>query len=189
MAALAALIFLLICSTITESSKIGAQKPKRPKRAVHNSISKEPSNGCQNALSGAWVNQLGSRLQIHHDHDGHLSGTYKTAVEQVPGYAGANHSTVKGTVNGRLVTWTVVWGGSQSVAAWSGQWFCKCGQGARASCETLHTTWILTTAVSSCDHHWGQTRIGHDTFTRELLNADSATDLTNQQPETQTERT
>jgi len=165
MAALAALILLLFCSTlIADSTRTASNKHKSHKtRATSNTISKEPT-GCHDSLSGTWVNQLGSRLQLHVDHDGHLTGTYKTAVEQVPGYAGTNHSSVKGSVNGRLVTWTVVWGGSQSVAAWSGQWFCKCEQSGTE--ETIHTTWLLTTAASTCDHHWGQTRIGHDTFTR-----------------------
>jgi len=123
-------------------------------------------DGCDD-LTGTWINQLGSRLVIQVANDGHLSGVYKTAVEQTTGYAGSNHSNVKGTVNGKLVTWTVAWAGGRSLAAWTGQCFHECRGDLHE--VSIHTTWTLTTLVDECRSRWSATRIGQDVFTRESL--------------------
>jgi len=125
------------------------------------------NDGCSN-LIGSWVNQQGSRFVIQTVSGGsHLRGLYKSAVEQVAGSAGSNHSHAIGVISGRLITFSVAWAGGRSVTAWSGQCFQVCNDKLQET--TLHTTWTLTTLVDSCQNKWSQTHIGQDVFVRESL--------------------
>jgi len=125
-------------------------------------------------LTGFWYNQHGSELYFEQSEDGSLLGEFRTNVETSPGIAGDTFSIVKGTTSGNLVTFHVAYRGGRSIATWTGQFHTQCDRNSifykpSQSNSVLHTTWLLTTGVDSCDDHWMQTRIGQDVFTRRGL--------------------
>lgn len=129
-------------------------------------INRTTKNRCR--IEGIWYNNLGSEVIINATSEpGVLVGEYRTAVERELGAAGQGPSRVIGhtSTNGEHLTFgmTVVWRNGQSVSSWTGQCHLCDGE------ETLHTTWILTSHVDTCDDKWMANRIGQDTFKRHEL--------------------
>jgi len=125
-------------------------------------------------FNGYWYNQHGSELFLEQSAEGHLQGEYRTNVESSNGIAGTTHSPVKGSVSGNIFSFQVTWQGGRSVTTWTGQYHTRCSRQSlfykpSQSNSVLHTTWLLTTAVESCDDAWKQTRIGQDVFTRRAM--------------------
>ncbi|XP_022103440.1 fibropellin-3-like [Acanthaster planci] len=116
-------------------------------------------------IEGIWYNKLGSEVIINATSEpGVLVGEYRTAVERNLGSAGQGPSRLIGhtSTNGEYPTFgmTVVWRNGQSVSSWTGQCHLCDGE------ETLHTMWILTSHVDSCDDKWMANRIGQNIFKR-----------------------
>ena len=110
-------------------------------------------------ISGAWTNQLGSRLVVEVDESGLVTGTFE------PGVSGdGNRHTVSGYVDpspgegaaplGLVVTWQP----AHSVTVWSGHY--------HRDKDTINATWLL--ASHPADHRdWHAMTLGHDSFGRE----------------------
>ncbi|KAK2192235.1 hypothetical protein NP493_36g03003 [Ridgeia piscesae] len=116
-------------------------------------------------LGGRWYNQLGSVLVLHHSQDGELTGTYETQVEQKHGSAGNAHShIVVGAAPynkpASVFGFAVMFNSGGSTCAWTGQCHICNGE------ETLMTSWLLRSRVTTCIDKWKSTLIGQDTFTR-----------------------
>jgi len=168
----ALLLAILVFACTTEANN--RQKVKKKYLQTNRFNSRDPSiavpaeNGpCQ--LNGHWYNQHGSELYINQTNENQFCGEYRTAVEvdetsqnaELMGY-------VRGSVVGRLFTFSVYWKDGQSVTTWSGQCHKPCDMGYFSSDHTtLHTTWLLTSRQESCDRHWMSTRIGQDIFARD----------------------
>jgi len=120
-------------------------------------------------LNGLWYNQHGSELFINHTDETHFCGEYRTAVEvDETSQSGELMGHVRGKVIGKLMTFNVFWKNGDSVTTWSGQCHKPCDMGYFSSDHTtLHTSWLMTSQVESCDRHWMATRTGQDIFTRD----------------------
>jgi len=120
-------------------------------------------------LNGLWYNQHGSELYINHTDETHFCGEYRTAVEvDVGRQNGELMGHVRGKVIGKLMTFNVFWKDGESVTTWTGQCHKPCDMGYFSSEHTtLHTSWLMTSKVDSCDRHWMATRMGQDIFTRD----------------------
>ncbi len=109
-------------------------------------------------VSGLWVNQFGSLLEIECDGAGHVTGTFESGVgggsgrHEVIGFVDPTPSTVTVPV-GLVVTWRP----AHSVTVWSGHY--------RSDEDTIAATWLL--AGEPADHQdWHATTVGHDLFHR-----------------------
>jgi len=120
-------------------------------------------------LNGHWYNQHGSELFINHTDEVNFCGEYRTAVElEQSSQMSELMGQVRGKVVGKLLTFNVFWKNGESVVTWSGQCHKPCDMGYFSSDHTtLHTTWLMTSRVESCDRHWMSTRTGQDIFTRD----------------------
>jgi len=120
-------------------------------------------------LNGLWYNQHGSELYINHTDEMHFCGEYRTAVEvDATSQSGELMGHVRGKVIGKLLSFNVFWKNGESVTTWTGQCHKPCDMGYFSSDHTtLHTNWLMTSTVESCDRHWMATRTGQDIFTRD----------------------
>jgi len=113
-------------------------------------------------LSGTWINQHGSFMEINHSADGTLSGKYYTAVEEEMGASGGIQQIHGMAGKGKPTTFgmIVTFKDGKTTAAWSGQYhFCD-GE------QTLSTTWVMTSLSKTCKEDWKANRIGQDRFVR-----------------------
>jgi len=120
-------------------------------------------------LNGLWYNQHGSELYINHTDEMNFCGEYRTGVEvDATSQSGEIMAHVRGKVIGKLLTFNVFWKNGESVTTWTGQCHKPCDMGYFSSDHTtLHTNWLMTSKVESCDRHWMATRTGQDIFTRD----------------------
>jgi len=115
---------------------------------------------CQ--LSGTWINQHGSFLELSQSADGTLTGKYYSAVEASKGASAGTQIIYGKAGKGKPTTFgfVVSFKDGQSTSAWSGQYhFCD-GE------QTLTTTWVMTTLTKTCDEEWKANRVGQDRFVR-----------------------
>jgi len=109
-------------------------------------------------ISGTWFNQLGSRLEMHDDANGGLTGWFdvmsgtEAGKNPLTGYVEPNPG---GAV---ALGFAVSWQRTRSVTVWSGH----LAEGG----DVIDTTWLLS--GGSIGHgSWGSTLVGHDVFRRE----------------------
>jgi len=120
----------------------------------------KPADCCP--LSGTWINQHGSFMELNHAPDGTLTGKYYSAVEESKGASGGVQLIHGKAGKGKPTTFgfTVSFKDGKSTAAWSGQYhFCD-GE------QTLSTTWVMTSLSKTCTEDWKYNRIGQDRFVR-----------------------
>jgi hypothetical protein len=117
-------------------------------------------------ISGVWYNELGSKMILHADKKGSLSGKYHSAVGDAQDFyilAGRFDACPPLDGSGDSVGWAVTFRNDKrnahSTATWSGQYFDdKDG-------ERILTQWLLTSSTAP-GSVWNSTNIGHDTFFR-----------------------
>jgi hypothetical protein len=111
-------------------------------------------------LTGAWVNELGSRLYIEQDPSGSLHGTYVSAVGDLAGrpnpllgFCDLGSREGAGTI-GFVVHWT-----DHGVTSWVGHY--------DPIAREITTSWLLAyPARMHPAESWKSTLVGHDTFHR-----------------------
>ncbi len=109
-------------------------------------------------ISGTWYNQLGSRLELHADSTGRLSGTFHSGVggAAVPcavtgSFDPAPHHEVS------VVGFVVLWPDAHAVTVWSGHY--------HPDEDVITAMWLL---AGECNDQgeWRSTHVGHDLFSR-----------------------
>ncbi len=121
------------------------------------------------AISGDWVNELGSHVTFVAHRDGTLTGTYHTAVggPTQDGVINGSWAPVDDDDGGVLIGWTVLWkakdGTPISVATWSGRLYAPTNSEPHLK---INTTWLLTSAIPREDK-WQSVTTNQDTFTKE----------------------
>lgn len=115
-------------------------------------------------LAGTWYGELGSRLDLIVHKDGHITGTYMTAVGTAEGVfdvtGWVDTEAIDGNRSfGMVVLWRNPHGNYHSVTSWSGQYRTVDGD------ELLNVTWLLTKETHLKDD-WLSTFVGTDVFTR-----------------------
>jgi Avidin family len=109
-------------------------------------------------LSGPWFNQLGSRLDLQADVEGHLGGTIQSPVGGVRGsHPVTGYFDVGSGARDRAVGFAASWGSANSVTVWSGHY--------RGDEGVIVANWLLTTSEPGAGE-WRSTLIGHDQFRR-----------------------
>jgi hypothetical protein len=112
-------------------------------------------------ISGKWYNQLGSRLDLHIDDTGLISGFFRSSVGEIEGrhpitgYFDPTPDNRRGAL-GIAVSWHP----AHAVTVWSGHY--------EADSESIVATWLLTGGPFG-ELEWRSTLIGHDIFSRELV--------------------
>ena len=125
-------------------------------------------------LSGAWFNQLGSRLDLQADDDGRLRGTYQSPVGGVEGtHPVTGYFDADGDGPDRAVGFAVRWQSACSVTVWSGHF--------QVADEVLLTTWLLSGGALG-PGEWRATLIGHDEFHRSPPGAEVVTGVASSVP-------
>eukprot|EP00112_Aurelia_sp_Birch-Aquarium-sp1_P010322 Seg221.3 transcript_id=Seg221.3/GoldUCD/mRNA.D3Y31 product=Streptavidin-V2 protein_id=Seg221.3/GoldUCD/D3Y31 len=111
-------------------------------------------------LTGTWVTESGTYIDITQNADGSLTGKYYSLgvdgnaaeSEVIHGQAGDGKPTTFGMV--------VAFKDGKSTKAWTGQYqFC-------GSEATLMTRWMLTSLSKSCGSQWKSNHSGEDIFVR-----------------------
>ena len=111
------------------------------------------------ALSGTWVNQLGSHLTLRVEGDGVLRGDYRSGMGPLAGRSHPLQGLYDAPAEGApvLLSFVVDWTEAHCVTAWSG--LCL------PSKDEIHTTWLMTSETPPGEE-WRATVIGHDVFRR-----------------------
>ncbi len=125
------------------------------KAAVRNEASAERGPD----LSGRWRSQCGSEMVLHVSEDGHVKGSYRSAVGSVDPLS---EFPLVGWASGDLLSFTVSFGG-RGIAAWVGQHAGATAEGhitalwhlAEDIPEDLEPGWL-----------WYGVKTGADTFSR-----------------------
>lgn len=89
------------------------------------------------AIAGHWRNERGSTLVLRVD-GSTLNGTYRTAVgnaDPIDDYA------LSGLIAGNLLTFSVLWAGSDSLTSWTGRY--------EPNDDRIHTLWHLVRSHAS----------------------------------------
>ncbi|MBA2749362.1 MAG: hypothetical protein H0U45_11635 [Tatlockia sp.] len=112
-------------------------------------------------FNGAWVNELGSRMDLLVARDGKITGIYKTAVGSPGNLEGFD---LLGFASGDLISFTVNFGKYGSLTSW-------CGQHTEdvAGSTIIKTMWILAQNVpdpQEPNNLWGAVLTGSNNFTR-----------------------
>jgi Avidin family len=118
------------------------------------------------SLSGEWINELGSRMKLEADEDGHLGGTYHTQVGNAEGvYPLVGVYDADGAAGSQSLAFCVSWKNDESqqslATAWAGQ-FQRDEEG-----DVIRTTWLLTRETDNPDD-WESTNVGQDVYRRVL---------------------
>ncbi|KAF7297531.1 Avidin family protein [Mycena indigotica] len=122
-------------------------------------------------LSGMWVNELMSTMNLTAHPSGWLNGWYNSAVGNAQNsyaLAGRFDTAPPGEANSTGITlgWAVAYQNSDrnahSTAVWSGQFFA----GASEWEDVIMTQWVLTTS-STLENNWGAARVGGNKFMRQ----------------------
>ena len=115
-------------------------------------------NSVATQVSGVWINQFGSRLEIECDGRGNVVGTFESGVgggsgpHEVRGYVDPFPSTATVPI-GLVVTWRP----SHAVTVWSGHY--------HRDEDTIAATWLLAGEPAD-QQDWHATTVGHDLFHR-----------------------
>ncbi len=109
-----------------------------------------PAAGTDAPLTGTWVNELGSTMQLTLDPSGNLTGTYRSAVGDTSPYP------LIGMAAATALVFTVSFTASGSITAWAGHY-----DEATGSIEVL---WHLVTQPDQGEL-WSSTTAGFDKFT------------------------
>jgi hypothetical protein len=112
-------------------------------------------------FNGAWVNELGSKMNLSVTEDGKVYGIYQTAVG-APG--NWEEFDLVGFASGDLISFTVNFGKYGSLTSWCGQHTDDPHGGAM-----IKTMWILAENVPDPQEPknlWGAVLTGSNTFTR-----------------------
>jgi hypothetical protein len=110
-------------------------------------------------LSGEWRNQLGSMLSLRAASDGRLTGWIESKVGGVEGRYPISGFFEAGEDGEGTVGFVVAWSPAGSVTSWSGQYDARSG--------TITAMWLLTEGGEPVNE-WQATRIGADTFLRQV---------------------
>eukprot|EP00794_Sanderia_malayensis_P019136 gene19136-21053_t len=143
--------FIVLSSLLCICSAFSLQETKKTVK----------TDGCC-PLSGTWINQHGSFMELNHAPDGTLTGRFYTAVEETKGASGGAQLIHGKAGKGKPTTFGMVatFKDGSSTTAWSGQYhFCD-GE------QTLTTTWVMTSLSKSCGEDWKNNRVGQDRFVR-----------------------
>ncbi|XP_043538978.1 avidin-like [Chiloscyllium plagiosum] len=113
------------------------------------------------SLSGCWVNELHSTMQIGVSDSGLITGSYVSNVsgstQPAKGNVTGYQQSLSNPTFGFVVKWITAPG---SVSVWTGQYFVINEK------ETLMTMWLLRRSVSTSEDNWGATWTGMDVFHR-----------------------
>ena len=115
-------------------------------------------------ITGKYINELGSIMEILSTENCELKGTYKSGVGTTFSYPLIGSYDY----DGQALGWAVSYQQSNSTCTWSGQAF-ENDEG----CVCIHTTWLLASKTSMSDI-WMSTNIGTDVF-RPICEGDSMT--------------
>ncbi len=122
----------------------------RIERALEQRTGQAPSAGdTETPLTGTWVNELGSTMQLTLAPGGSLTGTYQSAVGDTAPYP------LRGTATATALVFTVSFTATGSIAAWAGHY-----DEAAGSIEVL---WHLVTQPDP-GGLWSATIAGFDSF-------------------------
>ena len=131
----------------------GLTKTKLPAKMSNTDLAKR--------ISGTWINQLKSTLEIKCSSDGELSGYYITTVgkakNKYPLSGRANLSVDDKATLGFTVSWANEHQTTNTTTSWTGIY------SKYISIESIETTWVL---VSSSKPKWKSVLINQDQFTR-----------------------
>lgn len=111
------------------------------------------------SIAGAWVNQLGSRLELVVGADGRLLGTYHsgvgdgTVLRPLSGWSEPPQPDGRGALG-----FTVRWPATRAVSVWAGHYDAADG--------VIEATWLLVGETPPGDA-WRSTTLGHDEFHRQ----------------------
>ena len=110
-------------------------------------------------FAGVWKNELGSTMTLEQDGD-ELSGSY---ISSVSGNDDEADGTIKGWVNGEIVSFAVNWTKKASITTWIGHLVSEGG------IDTIETLWSLATKLAKPADPtdlWDSIFAGADQFTR-----------------------
>lgn len=122
------------------------------------------------SLTGIWINQLNSKMDLKDDGEGGLTGTYTSTVGRFHGISFA----LKGSYDSRpharvaigfVVGWIDEGHNANSVTTW-------CGQLDSPNEHIIETQWLLT--AGGALEKWQSTLVGHDQFSLVPLGEDVA---------------
>jgi hypothetical protein len=111
------------------------------------------------SIAGAWVNQLGSRLELSADTDGVLRGMYHSGVgDGIVAQPLSGRSDPPGPGGLGVLGFVVHWPADRAVSVWAGQYDPKD--------DVIRASWLLVGETAPSEA-WRSTTLGHDEFHRE----------------------
>ncbi len=119
-------------------------------------FSQDTSSGDQFAITGTWMNELGSTMTIQSTSGNEFSGSY---TSQVSSGGGSVTGALSGTMSGDSIAFTVNWAPYESVTGWTGLLLGD-GQGG----GVIYALWNLASEPASQDDWWQSILAGADIF-------------------------
>jgi len=118
----------------------------------------------EKAITGKWMNQLGSTMELVATNDGIINGNYFTKVGDAISWHRLIGQWCSTEEKGALISFTVCWTNKKpeckhSCTAWNGILYIKDND----ELPFIYATWTLASDVPFCDE-WKSTLISKDTF-------------------------